>query len=96
MLDACFAGTMALTEPDAGSSHSDLRCSAARQPDGTYHLTRTKIWMSGGDQEITENIVHLVLARIVGAPAGTKGISLFIVPKLLPNAGGSASVRVGF
>lgn len=95
MFDGRFAGTMALTEPDAGSSLSDLRCSAAPQPDGTYHLTGTKIWISGGDQEITENIVHLVLARIEGAPAGTKGISLFIVPKLLPNSGGSGQVRNG-
>ncbi len=95
MFDGRFAGTMALTEPDAGSSLADLRCSAAPQPDGTYHLTGTKIWISGGDQEITENIVHLVLARIEGAPAGTKGISLFIVPKLLPDAGGAGSVRNG-
>ena len=86
MFSGKFAGTMALTEPDAGSSLSDLRCTATPQPDGTYHLSGTKIWISGGDQEITENIVHLVLARIDGAPPGTKGISLFIVPKLLPDS----------
>ena len=91
MFDGRFAGTMALTEPDAGSSLSDLRTTAHPQPDGTYHLTGTKIWISGGDQEITENIVHLVLARIEGAPAGTKGISLFIVPKLLPSSAVSAA-----
>jgi butyryl-CoA dehydrogenase len=96
MFDGRFAGTMALTEPDAGSSLSDLRCSAAPQNDGTYHITGTKIWISAGDHELTENIVHLVLARIEGAPPGTKGISLFIVPKLLPHAVGSVvSVPLG-
>ncbi len=95
MFDGRFAGTMALTEPDAGSSLADLRCIAAPQPDGTYHMGGTKIWISGGDQEITENIVHLVLARIDGAPAGTKGISLFIVPKFLLNANGTLGARNG-
>ncbi|MHB0964043.1 MAG: acyl-CoA dehydrogenase [Gemmatimonadaceae bacterium] len=95
MFDGRFAGTMALTEPDAGSSLADLRCTAAPQSDGTYHMGGTKIWISGGDQEITENIVHLVLARIDGAPAGTKGISLFIVPKFLLNANGTLGARNG-
>ncbi len=81
MLTGRWSGTMALTEPDAGSSLADLRTRATPQPDGTYHLEGTKIWISGGDHGLTENIVHLVLARIDGAPAGTKGISLFIVPK---------------
>ncbi len=81
MLTGRFSGTMALTEPDAGSSLADLRTKATPQPDGTYLIEGTKIWISGGDHELTENIVHLVLARIVGAPEGTKGISLFIVPK---------------
>ncbi len=94
MFDGRYAGTMALTEPDAGSSLADLRTSALLQPDGTYHLTGTKIWISGGEQEITENIVHLVLARIEGAPAGTKGISLFIVPKVLPSSAVSADSAV--
>lgn len=81
MLSGRFSGTMALTEPDAGSSLSDLRTKAIPQPDGTYHIEGTKIWISGGEHELTENIVHLVLARIEGAPAGIKGISLFIVPR---------------
>ncbi len=76
----CF-GTMALTEPDAGSSLADLRTTATRASDGTFHLTGTKIWISGGDQDISDNIVHMVLARIVGAPEGVRGISLFAVPK---------------
>ncbi|MBW7933386.1 MAG: acyl-CoA dehydrogenase [Gemmatimonadaceae bacterium] len=90
-----FTGTMALTEPDAGSSLADLRSTATPQPDGTYHLHGTKIWISAGEHEIAENIVHMVLARIDGAPAGTKGISLFIVPKFLLNADGSIGQRNG-
>ncbi len=91
-----FSGTMALTEPDAGSSLADLRTTAvARASSNDYLVTGTKIWISGGEHEITENIVHLVLARIEGAPAGTKGISLFIVPKFLLNADGSAGARNG-
>ena len=91
-----FAGTMALTEPDAGSSLADIRTTAIYQPSSLdYRLVGTKIWISGGDHEMTENIVHLVLARIEGAPAGTKGISLFIVPKFLLNADGSTGQRNG-
>ena len=81
MLEGRFGGTMALTEPDAGSGLADLRTVAIPQPDGTYRIEGTKIWISAGEHELTENIVHMVLARIQGAPAGTKGISLFIVPK---------------
>lgn len=81
MLTGRFSGTMALTEPDAGSALADVRTKATPVGDGTYHIEGTKIWISGGDHELTENIVHLVLARIVGAPEGVKGISLFIVPK---------------
>jgi len=81
MLTGRFSGTMALTEPDAGSALADVRTKAIPAGDGTYHIEGTKIWISGGDHELTENIVHLVLARIVGAPEGVKGISLFIVPK---------------
>jgi alkylation response protein AidB-like acyl-CoA dehydrogenase len=76
----CF-GTMALTEPEAGSSLADLRTTATPNDDGSYHLTGTKIWISGGDQDISPNILHLVLARMAGAPAGVRGISLFAVPK---------------
>ena len=89
MLSGRWSGTMALTEPEAGSSLADLRTTATPQPDGTYRLEGTKIWISGGEHELTENIVHLVLARIAGAPAGTKGISLFIVPKRVVGADGA-------
>ena len=95
MFSGRFTGTMDLTEPDAGSSLSDLRTLARPQADGTYHIEGTKIWISAGEHEIAENIVHLVLARIVGAPPGTKGISLFIVPKYLLNADGSVGTRNG-
>jgi butyryl-CoA dehydrogenase len=88
MFEGRFTGTMALTEPDAGSSLSDLRTTATPADDGTYRMEGTKIWISGGDHELCENIVHLVLARIAGAPPGTKGISLFIVPKKLVAADG--------
>jgi butyryl-CoA dehydrogenase len=95
MFDGRFSGTMALTEPDAGSSLADLRTSARPAGDGTYHLSGTKIWISAGDHELTDNIVHLVLARIEGAPAGTRGISLFIVPKFLPGPDGAIGPRNG-
>jgi butyryl-CoA dehydrogenase len=77
-----WTGTMALTEPHAGSSLGDLRTSARAHPDGHYLLRGSKIFISGADHDLVPNIVHLVLARIEGAPAGTKGISLFAVPKL--------------
>jgi len=76
-----FFGTMVLTEPQAGSSLSDLHASASPLPDGRYLLKGQKIFISGGDHELAENIVHLVLARIADAPAGVKGLSLFTVPK---------------
>jgi alkylation response protein AidB-like acyl-CoA dehydrogenase len=76
-----FCGTMCLSETQAGSSLSDIRCSAVKQSDGSYRLRGSKMWISAGDHELSENIIHLVLARIEGAPAGVKGISLFIVPK---------------
>ena len=90
MLSGRFSGTMALTEPDAGSSLGDLRTKAISNADGTYRIEGTKIWISGGEHELTENIVHLVLARIEGAPAGTKGISLFIVPRRRLDASGAS------
>jgi alkylation response protein AidB-like acyl-CoA dehydrogenase len=80
-----FFGTMALTEPQAGSSLADLKTSATPNLDGSYAIRGNKIFISGGDHEMSENIVHLVLARIDGAPPGVKGISLFIVPKLRVN-----------
>ncbi|MCP5206752.1 MAG: acyl-CoA dehydrogenase [Hahellaceae bacterium] len=81
MLAGRYTGTMALTEPDVGSSLGDLRTSATPAKDGTYLIKGHKMYISGGDHELSENIVHLVLARIKGAPKGVKGISLFIVPK---------------
>jgi alkylation response protein AidB-like acyl-CoA dehydrogenase len=77
-----WTGTMALTEPQAGSSLSDVQTRATPQADGSYRIQGSKIFISGGDQDLTENIVHMTLARIDGAPPGVKGISLFAVPKL--------------
>lgn len=88
-----FAGTMALSEPQAGSSLSDIRTKAVPQEDGSYRLFGNKIWISGGDHELSSNIVHAVLARIDGAPPGVKGISLFICPKFLLNDDGSIGER---
>lgn len=76
-----WTGTMCLTEPQAGSDVGALRTRARRNGDGTYSITGNKIFITSGDHDLTENIVHLVLARVEGAPAGTKGISIFIVPK---------------
>ncbi len=82
MLAGRFTGTMCLSEPQAGSSLSDVTTRAVKDAaDGTYRLTGGKMWISGGDHELSENIVHLVLARVAGAPPGVKGLSLFIVPK---------------
>lgn len=81
MVEGRFFGTMVLSEPEAGSSLADLRTRAIPQPDGTYHLVGNKMWISGGEHDLAETIVHLVLARIEGAPAGTRGISLFVVPR---------------
>ncbi|MGB6065280.1 MAG: acyl-CoA dehydrogenase [Desulfomonilaceae bacterium] len=76
-----WAGTMCLTEPQAGSDVGALRTKAVKRPDGTYSITGSKIFISAGDHDLTENIIHMVLARIEGAPPGTKGISIFVVPK---------------
>ncbi len=88
-----FAGTMAMTEPAAGSGLADLTTSAEPCEDGSYRIRGNKIFISGGDHELTENIVHLVLARIKGAPKGIKGISLFIVPKYLVDDDGNLGER---
>lgn len=93
MIEGRFFGTMCLSEPQAGSSLADITTRAAPQDDGTYRLTGTKMWISGGDHELAENIVHLVLARIPGGPPGVKGISLFIVPKVLLDADGKPGAR---
>jgi alkylation response protein AidB-like acyl-CoA dehydrogenase len=84
-----WTGTMALTEPHAGSSLADLTTSARPAGDGTYRVRGGKIFISGGDHDLTENVVHLVLARIEGAPPGTKGISLFAIPRLRRDAAGA-------
>ncbi len=93
MGDGRFAGTMALTEPAQGSALGDISTTAEPQDDGTYRLRGQKMFISGGDQNLTANIVHMVLARIKGAPAGVKGISLFVVPKVLVDANGSLGAR---
>jgi len=95
MLAGRFTGTMALSETQAGSSLADILTRAEAQPDGTYRLFGSKMWISGAEHELTENIVNLVLAKIPGGPAGTKGISLFIVPKYLVNSDGSIGERNG-
>lgn len=95
MIEGRWAGTMNLTEPHCGTDLGLLRTKAVKQADGSYKITGTKIFISGGEQDLTENIVHLVLARIEGAPQGTKGISLFIVPKVLVNADGSLGGKNG-
>ena len=84
-----WAGTMLLTEPEAGSDVGALTTTAVKNDDGTYSITGSKIFISGGDQDLTENIIHPVLARVEGAPAGTRGISLFLVPKIWVNEDGS-------
>ncbi|MDY7225765.1 acyl-CoA dehydrogenase [Hyalangium rubrum] len=82
-----WTGTMALTEPQAGSSLADVKTRATPAPDGSYRLSGSKIFISGADQDFTENVVHLTLARIDGAPPGTRGISLFAVPSRRPEGG---------
>jgi alkylation response protein AidB-like acyl-CoA dehydrogenase len=84
-----WTGTMLLTEPEAGSDVGALTTSAVKNDDGTYSITGNKIFISGGEHDLAENIIHPVLARIDGAPAGTKGISLFLVPKIWVNDDGS-------
>jgi alkylation response protein AidB-like acyl-CoA dehydrogenase len=93
MVEGRFYGTMCLSESEAGSSLSDIRTRAEAQSDGTYRLFGNKMWISGGDHELSENIIHLVLARIPGGPAGVKGLSLFIVPKVIVNADGRLGER---
>jgi alkylation response protein AidB-like acyl-CoA dehydrogenase len=80
-----WTGTMCLTESHAGSDLGLMKTKAERQDDGSYQITGTKIFISAGDHDMAENIVHIVLAKIPGSPEGTKGISLFIVPKVLPD-----------
>lgn len=89
MFDGTWAGTMCLTEPGAGSDVGALKATAKRNHDGTFLITGTKCFISSGDHDLTENIIHPVLARIEGDPPGTKGISIFLVPKYLVNDDGS-------
>ncbi|WP_461030310.1 acyl-CoA dehydrogenase family protein, partial [Streptomyces sparsus] len=93
MIAGRFLGTMCLSEPQAGSSLADVATRAEPQPDGTYRLFGNKMWISGGDHDLAENIVHLVLARIPGGPPGVRGLSLFVVPKHLVEADGSLGDR---
>lgn len=93
MLTGEFTGTMALTEPHAGSSLADIKTTAIPHEDGTYRIRGSKIYISGGDHELSENIVHLVLAKVPGGPAGVKGISLFAVPKYRLDANGEVAER---
>ena len=93
MISGEWTGTMNLTEPQAGSDLALVRTRAEPQPDGTFKIFGTKIFITYGEHDMAQNIVHLVLARVVGAPEGVKGISLFIVPKFLVNADGSLGAR---
>src|SRR5579863_9658064 len=88
-----WTGTMHLTEPQAGSDVGALRTRAERAGDGTYRLKGQKIFITYGEHDLTNNIIHLVLARLPDAPPGTRGISLFLVPKFLLNPDGSPGVR---
>lgn len=93
MIEGRFFGTMCLSEPQAGSSLSDIKVKATPTDDGHYLISGTKMWISAGDHELSENIVHLVLAKIPDGPPGVKGISLFLVPKFRLNEDGSLGAR---
>jgi 3-(methylsulfanyl)propanoyl-CoA dehydrogenase len=95
MVAGQWTGTMNLTEPQCGTDLGLLRTKAVKQADGSYKISGTKIFISGGEQDLTENIVHLVLARIEGAPAGIKGVSLFVVPKVTIKPDGSLGAQNG-
>ena len=93
MINGKWSGTMNLTEPQCGTDLGLIKTKAVPQADGSYKITGQKIWISGGEQDLSENIIHLVLARIEGAPEGIKGISLFVVPKHLVNEDGTPGTR---
>lgn len=95
MVSGEWTGTMNLTEPQCGTDLGLLRTKAVKQADGSYKITGTKIFISAGEHDMADNIIHLVLARIEGAPAGIKGISLFVVPKFLVNPDGTVGARNG-
>ena len=89
LISGQWTGTMNLTEPQCGTDLGLTRSRAVPQADGSYKITGTKIFISAGEHDLAENIIHLVLARIEGAPEGVKGISLFVVPKFLPTKDGA-------
>ncbi len=93
LISGAWLGTMNLTEPQCGTDLGLIRTKAVAADDGSFKITGQKIFISAGEHDLSENIVHLVLARIEGAPAGTKGISLFVVPKFLPDAAGNIGAR---
>jgi butyryl-CoA dehydrogenase len=95
MVEGRWFGTMCLSEPHAGSSLADVTTRAEPRDDGSYAVTGTKMWISAGDHDLAENIVHLVLAKIPGGPPGVKGISLFVVPKVLPDGSRNAVALTG-
>ncbi|NFV79651.1 acyl-CoA dehydrogenase C-terminal domain-containing protein [Magnetospirillum aberrantis] len=95
MVDGTWSGTMCLTEPHCGTDLGLLRTKAVPQDDGSYKITGTKIFISAGEHDLTENIIHLVLARLPDAPKGVKGISLFLVPKFMPDSDGNPGPRNG-
>ncbi|MEM6423313.1 MAG: acyl-CoA dehydrogenase family protein, partial [Pseudomonadota bacterium] len=92
LIDGTWTGTMNLTEPQAGSDVGALRSRAEPAEDGSYRISGQKIWISWGDHDVAENVVHLVLARLPGAPEGSRGISLFLVPKLMPDEDGRPGI----
>ncbi len=95
LVDGTWSGTMCLTEPQCGTDLGLIRTRAEPADDGSHRITGTKIFISAGEHDLTENIIHLVLAKLPGAPPGTKGISLFLVPKFLPTPEGKAGPRNG-
>ena len=95
MVEGKWSGTMCLTEPVCGTDLGLLKTKAIEQSDGTFKLSGQKIFITSGDQDLTENIIHLVIARVADSPAGTKGISLFLVPKFVVNEDGSIGARNG-
>ena len=95
LVDGTWSGTMCLTEPHCGTDLGIIRTKAVPDGEGAYKITGTKIFISAGEHDLTENILHLVLARLPDAPAGTRGISLFLVPKLMPDADGVPGARNG-
>jgi alkylation response protein AidB-like acyl-CoA dehydrogenase len=95
MVEGTWGGTMCLTEPQSGSDLSLIKSKASSNENGTFAISGSKLFITSGDHDLTENIIHLVLARITGAPAGVRGISLFAVPKFLVNEDGSLGARNG-